>query len=222
MSVNLDNFLLNCIAKDRIRWSSDKEEIVTIGVLSFFVNFFGVFPYVKGIVWGNIRPERMTWFIWSVITGLSLLGYRELGAEDSLWFVFGDFFVTFLVFVLSLFRGSGGWTKFDLACFAVALIGLSAWRISENPVQVFTGTITADIMGLLPTLRKALQNPMSEGASTFIFSSIAAAMGFVAVGMWSWPLMFYPIYLFLANGITAQTILVGQYQTRRKDRVGRS
>jgi hypothetical protein len=192
---------------------------MSIGEAAFFVNVAGVFPYLKGTLWGPVRPERTTWLIWSVILGLSLLGYRELGAEDSIWFALADFLVCFTVFVISLFRGTGGWSRFDLICLGVALLGVVAWQASDRTILVFAGTLTADVMGLLPTLKKSLQDPTSERASVYVCSSLASAMGFIAVGVWDWSLMFYPLYLFLVNGIVAQTVLVGQYQLRKAKRV---
>ncbi len=59
------------------------------------------------------------------------------------------------------------------------------------------------------------RDPASEGASTFSFSSVAAMCGVLAVGEWNITLPFYPVYLFLANLVTAIVISVGQYQVYR-------
>jgi hypothetical protein len=116
---------------------------------------------------------------------------------------------------LSIIRGSGGWDKLDAACLIIAIMGLILWQLSHQPLLVLLGVLVADMMGAIPTVKKALNQPESESSSTFLFSTVASAMGFVAVGEWNWLLLFYPLYLFLANGITAQVIVISQYQARR-------
>jgi hypothetical protein len=189
--------------------------MITIGELSIGVSMAGLVPYVKQIIWGNVRPERATWFIWTIIMLMSLLGFDAAGGGDGWWFILGDFLVTFVIFIFSLFRGVGGWSKLDIICLIVATFGLILWQVSNQPLLVLIGVIVADVMGVIPTLKKALEQPESESASTFLFTTVAAAMGFVAVGNWNWTLLSYPLYLFLANGIVAQVILVSQYQMRR-------
>lgn len=189
--------------------------MITVGELSIIVSAMGLVPYTKQIIWGHVRPQRTTWFIWSVILAMSLLGYHAAGGGDAFWFLVGDFLVTLLVFGLSLFKGVGGWERLDIVCIIIASLGLVLWQLSSQPLLVLMGVLTADLMGAVPTIKKALDYPQSESASTFLFSTVASAMGFVAVGEWNWMLLFYPLYLFLANGITAQVILVSQYQSRK-------
>ena len=189
---------------------------MTIGELSLGVSLLGLVVYARQIIWGNVRPQRTTWFIWSVILAISLAGFEAAGGGDAFWFLLGDFIVTLLVFCLSIFRGVGGWDKLDIICLIIAALGLILWQLSSLPLLVLGGVLLADMMGAIPTVKKALDHPESESASTFLFSTVAAAMGFVAVNEWNWMLLFYPLYLFLANGITAQVILVSQYQVQRQ------
>ncbi len=189
--------------------------MITIGELSIIVSAIGLVPYARQIIWGKVRPQRTTWFIWSVILAMSLLGYHAAGGGDAFWFLVGDFLVTLVVFGLSLFKGVGGWGRLDMVCLIIASLGLILWQLSSQPLLVLMGVLVADLMGAIPTIKKALELPQSESASTFLFSTAASAMGFVAVGEWNLMLLFYPLYLFLANGITAQVILVSQYQSRR-------
>jgi hypothetical protein len=188
---------------------------MSLGEISFVVACAGIVPYAWQIMRGKVRPERASWLVWTVILGLGLFGYRRLGAGDAAWFLWGDFTITGIVFLLSLWRGVGGWTKLDKVCLAIAFLGVVLWQLSSSLLFILIGTIIADLMGVIPTLKKALRDPASENAATFVASAVAAAMGFVAVGVWNWQLLFLPMYLFLANAVVAQTILVGQYHLRQ-------
>lgn len=188
---------------------------MTIGEVSLVISIAGVIPYIIQILRGHVRPERMTWFVWSVILALAVWSYHASGATDSVWFLVGDLLVTVFVFILAIWKGVGGWTRKDMWYLLIAASGLLLWQVVSNPVLALCGVLLADIMALLPTLTKALKDPFSESATTFGFSSVASLLGVVAVAEWNLMLLFYPFYLFLANFVTAMVIVVGQYQVAR-------
>ncbi len=188
---------------------------MTIGEFSMLLGIVGALPYIAQIIWGRVRPERATWLVWSVLLILAVWSYRAVGANDSLWFLVGDLAVTVVIFGLSLWRGQGGWTRQDLLCMGVAGISLLLWAYSGIPLFAVWGVLLADIAALIPTLIKSLNDPLSESATTYGFSSAAALCGFIAVGQWNFNLLFYPAYLFLANFAVALTVWVGHYQRSR-------
>jgi hypothetical protein len=188
---------------------------VTLGEFSIVVSIVGSLPYVWQVVHGRVRPERITWLIWTIIMTLALLGYQAAGAGDSIWFIVGDLIVTTTIFLLSLWHGAGGYGRLDMACLGIAIFGLIIWQTSSLPVFVIFGVLLADVMALIPTVVKTLRDPLSESASTFLAGTIAALMGVVAVGEWNLMLLFYPFYLFLANFVLAMVILVGQHEVKR-------
>jgi hypothetical protein len=193
---------------------------MSLGEVSMMIAMAGGVPYISQIVRGQVRPARATWLIWTVIMVIAIWGYDGSGAGDSLWFLWGDCIVTAVIFILSLWRGQGGWSGLDVTCLGVATISLGLWGISDIALFALWGVLLADIVALVPTLVKALHDPLSEGASTYACSSLAALLGLLAVGEWSLTLLFYPAYLFLANLVTAVTVWVGQYQLRRLARPG--
>jgi hypothetical protein len=188
---------------------------MTLGEISMVIGMIGALPYIYQIIRGQVRPERTTWFVWSVILTIAAWSYRSSGATDSLWFLVGDLIVTLIIFGLSLWRGSGGWTKLDVSCLGVAIFGLAVWMVADVSAVALAGVLLADAVALLPTLIKALRDPYSESASTYAFSSVAALCGFAAVGEWNGLLLLYPAYLFLANFTTAMVIVTGKYYVSR-------
>lgn len=188
---------------------------MTIGEFSMLLGMVGALPYIAQIIWGRVRPERATWFVWSVILALAVWSYRESGANDSIWFLVGDLVVTVAIFGLSLWRGRGGWTQPDIICMVIAATSLLLWGFSGLPLFALWGVLIADIAALIPTLVKSLHDPNSESTTTYICSSIAALCGFIAVGQWNFSLLFYPAYLFLANFVVAMVVWVGKYQLSR-------
>jgi hypothetical protein len=188
---------------------------MTLGELGMLLVIVGSMPYMFQIVHGNVRPSRSSWFIWTFILGLALLGYRSSGADDSIWFLVGDFIATFVTFLLSLWRGVGGWTRIDISCLVLAGLSLLLWQVSGIPLFALWGALIADAIAIMPTIIKSLQDPHSEAASAYVFSGLAAFCGFLAVAQWNLTLLFYPAYLFLANLSVALVVAVGKYQVSR-------
>ena len=184
---------------------------MTLGLVSFVLSLCGAVPYVYQIVRGTVRPERATWFAWSVILALAIASSKSSGAHDSLWFLVGDLVVTSTIFILSLWRGQGGFTRLDACCLGIAALGLVVWQWSGSPVFGLLGAAAADVAALVPTLVKSLRDPLSEGVSPYLCSSLAALLGFVAVGQWNGMLLFYPAYIFIASFTTAVVVWVGKY-----------
>lgn len=192
---------------------------MTLGEFSILISIAGAVPYCVQIVRGRVRPERTTWFIWTLILALAVWGYHASGANDSVWFLVGDLLVTATIFGLSLWRGQGGWNRLDISCLAIAGFSLLLWQLSSIPLLAVWGTMIADAVAVVPTIVKSLHDPQSESASVYAFSSVAAVCGFLAVGEWNLALLAYPVYLFLANFSTALVVLVGQYQLRHSQLV---
>jgi hypothetical protein len=187
---------------------------MTLSTISFVISILGVLPYIWNIYHGSVRPERTTWFVWSMILAIACCSYQRAGAQASLWFLMGDFVATTLIFLMSLLRGSGGGSLLDIVCLGIAICGLVVWQISQTPILSVTGALLADMTALVPTILKTLRSPMTEHASTYLASSVAALCGVLAVNQWDLLLIFYPFYLFLANFTTGIVILVSQYQVK--------
>lgn len=188
---------------------------MTIGELGMLLVIVGAIPYMWHICRGNVRPERVSWFVWTVVLLLAVWGYRSSGATDSIWFLVGDLLVTGLTFLLSLWRGRGGWTKLDVACLTIALCSLALWQFSGVELFILWGAMMADMAAAVPTIVKSLQDPRSENVTAYMCASAGALCGFMAVGKWSLGLLLYPAYLFLVNLVIGLVVWVGQYQLRR-------
>lgn len=194
---------------------SFKKGVLMLGRISLIVTVLGAIPYIVSIFRTDVRPERTTWGIWTVVLVLAVISYRAAGAGDSIWFLVGDLFITGVIFVISLFRGVGGWSKVDIASITVALMGLVIWQTSHSPVWQMIGTLTADMVAIVPTLKKSLEDPMNDSPVIFATGSIAALLGVFSVGEWNIILLFYPAHLYTANFLTAVVIGTGRYYAKR-------
>lgn len=173
--------------------------MISLGQLSAIIACVAVVPYVYEIYRKGVRPERASWFIWTILLTISFFAQRAAGAQDSLWLTFGDAVGTAAIFVISLFKGTGGFTRFDIKCMAIAAVGVTVWVLSGNAVVAILGSLLADTMGSVPTIRKAYKDPASEGWTTFLLIAIASTLAVFAAGTWELSIVIVPLYLVAAN-----------------------
>jgi len=159
----------------------------------------GAPPYLIDILKGKTKPERATWFIWSVLGVIAFFSQVSLGAHWSLLFAGFDAFGSILVFGLSLKYGVGGWTRLDKIALGIAGLGVFVSFVSHQPAVALIGVVLADLSGAVLTIRKTYLAPDSETTITWLFVGSSALFGALSVGKWSFGLLLYPVYLTIGN-----------------------
>lgn len=156
-------------------------------------------PYLIDIFKGKTKPERTTWFIWSVLGTIAFISQISLHGGWSLVFIGIDGLGNIAVFLLSIKYGVGGWTRLDKIALAIALVGVVVSVLARQPVLAIMGVIVADAAGTILTIRKAFLQPSTETSITWFAIGTASLLSAVSVGAWRWSVLIYPLYLSLAN-----------------------
>lgn len=176
-----------------------------------------VVPYIKDIFALKTKPERASWFIWTVLGVIAFASQFAKGATESLWLTGGQTAAVLIVFLLALKYGVGGLNKRDVKALIAAGFGLILWYFTKEAAYALIIVILIDSIGTLLTTVKAYQDPESETLITFIISGISAVFGSFAVGSFSLILLAYPLYLVVGNIFIVSAILLG-----RKKRLNRT
>jgi hypothetical protein len=159
----------------------------------------GAPPYLKDILNGKTKPERATWFIWSILGVVAFLAQLKLHGKWSLIYLGADAIGNILVFCLSLKFGTAGWSLTDKIALAIAAIGIIVCLVYRQPLVALAGVIMADISGSTLTIIKTYKHPESETSITWIFLGTASLLGALSVGRLDWELLLYPVYLTVAT-----------------------
>ena len=107
--------------------------------------------------------------------------------------------VCFLFFVAGLIRGEKNITRSDWISLIGALIALALWLIFNATFVSILLVVTADALGLIPTIRKSMIHPYQETLITYLFSAIKAILSLFALTTVSFETAFYLFYLLIAN-----------------------
>lgn len=156
-------------------------------------------PYIIDMIKGKTKPERMTWFIFSVLGIIAFVSQTDLGASWSLLFSGVETAVSLLTFGLSLKFGVGGHTKLDIFALTIAMVGVLVALVAHQPLISLLGVILADLMGTMLTVRKVYQRPGTETVISWLLAGIDSALGAMAVGRVDFKLILYPAYLSIAS-----------------------
>ncbi len=159
----------------------------------------GAPPYLVDILKGKTKPERATWFIWSVLGMIALISQINLHGHWSIVFVGLDAFGSLMVFSLSLKYGVGGWTRLDKLALVIATAGIIFSFLAHAPIIALLGVVLADLSGAVLTVRKTFLAPETETTITWLFVGTASLFGVLSVGKLDYGLLIYPLYLALAN-----------------------
>jgi len=171
-----------------------------------------ILPYIRDIFRLETKPERGSWFIWTVLGFIAFFSQLAKGATDSLWLTAGQTASVFIIFVLSLKFGYGGLGKRDVRALIGAGVGLILWYLTREASFALVFVILVDSIGTFLTLMKSYKDPGSETLSTWVMSGTSGIFGMLAVGSFNLILLAYPFYIVLANYVIVGAILLGKRQ----------
>ena len=61
---------------------------IILGVFASILNILGYIPYIRDIVRGVVKPQRITWGIWTILTTVAAVNQvLNDGGYSSLFFV---------------------------------------------------------------------------------------------------------------------------------------
>jgi hypothetical protein len=120
--------------------------------LSNILVFVAYIFYIVGIVQGKAKPHRTTRFVLLIITSLATASLFAQHNSIALYLAGISASMSLIIFILTIRYGMGGWSKMDILCFIVALIGIVSWKITNNASVALFSAIVADFTGCIPTL----------------------------------------------------------------------
>lgn len=175
-------------------------DLTTVFVtISAILVFAAMPPYIIDVIKGKTRPERMTWFILTLLGVIAFVSQIEAGASWSLVFSGLDTLGSLTVLGLSFWHGVGGATKLDFLALGVAGIGVAVSFIAKEPLAALIGVIVADFSGMILTILKVWKDPKSETTISWLLFATAGVFGLLTIKEWTLGVVLYPLYLVLAN-----------------------
>lgn len=170
-----------------------------LGVIAGVLTIFCFTPYITTIFQGKTRPNRATWWIWATNGAILCSSSYASGASNTLWILISSVTAQFVIALIALKYGEGGWTRFDRTCLIGAISSLMLWKLFSSPILAILCTVIVDFFGALPTIRKSYLEPAKEDLLTWSLYTLASLLNLFAVEKFSFAIFFPAIYVFVIN-----------------------
>ena len=188
-----------------------------LGVIAQFTLAISILPYIISIFRGTVKPNRVSWFIWSII-GFAFWLITPPTADEVTRMLTVIFMVNpTIVFILTLFKGENlkpdNLERFSLI---IGLSSIMAWYLlKENsgilPISI---AILADFCALIPTLRFVLKSPEEETPLAWILFFLGSLIAVIAIEDINMESLLLPVYFTIASFLVMFPLL--QYRIKMK------
>lgn len=176
---------------------------IALGLLGCVVAIAAFVPYIRDTVRGTTRPNRATWWIYTVVGCLGTASAYQAGARWTLLVAATYAVLSLVVALLAIRRGEGGWSRLDQGCIATAALSLVLWQITGNPLLAVVLNSLADIAGSVPTMIKAWRQPSSENRLSWTLFLVANSFALAATVEWTFGEALYPGVLWACSLVIA-------------------
>lgn len=184
-----------------------------LGILALLLNFIGYIPYIRDIFRKKVKPHKITWGIWLILTTIAAINQvLNQGGYSSLFFISTTFLVA-ITFILSLKYGMGGASKIDRICLILAIILFIYWiTLKETHLSTIFAVII-DGIGAIPTAIKTYHHPETETYPQWVLAGIAGLLTMLSVPRIDWILIIYPLYVLFMN---AAIVIIKYFKEKKK------
>ena len=168
-------------------------------IIGAVIASLGGLYYFYETLTGKAKPNRVTWLLWGLFPMITFVAQRAQGVEGVSWLTFAAGFTPFLIVSASFINRKAYWKTEprDYVLMAVAVVGILAWLITDEPNLAILLTLLADLVAGIPTLIKAYKHPHTESWVAYAISTLGFGIGVLAIQTFDFQNSAFVIYLFV-------------------------
>lgn len=165
------------------------------------IQMVGIISYGRDVIKGTVKPNRVTWLLWSIAPIIGTVAAMSTGVKWSVLPVFMAGFGPLIIFIISFVNKKSYWqlTKFDYFCGASSILALALWLITKQAELAITFAIISDLFAAIPTIIKSWQEPETETVAPYLAGLFGIMSSFWIVKLWTFSELAFPIYLIVLN-----------------------
>ncbi|MDO8573707.1 MAG: hypothetical protein Q7R77_03065 [Candidatus Daviesbacteria bacterium] len=165
--------------------------------LAVALNLFGGSTYLIDTIKGKVRPNKVTWFLWTLAPFIAFAAQVKQGVGLVSLMTMTAWVVAFFIFFASFLNKKADWkiTTFDLTCGLLSLIGLALWGITQVGNLAILFSILADGLAAIPIIVKSYRAPETENSKTFLFGAISALITLFTIKQWDFAHYAFSMYI---------------------------
>ncbi len=181
-------------------------------IFGAIINLLGNWQYLKDTLWGNTKPNRVTYVLWSVAPMIGTVAALSEGVTWAVLPVFMAGFGPFLILLASFVNKNAYWKLefFDYLCGFFSVLALILWWTTKEASVAILFAVISDTFALIPTLKKCWLYPETETGISYASSLFNSLTSFLAIKMWNFSSVAFPVYLVISNAL----LVLGGYGKR--------
>lgn len=161
----------------------------------------GTVAYLVSTVKGRVRPNRVSFLLWSVVPMIAFFAQIKQGVGLVALMTFSTGFLPFTVFIASFFNKKSEWklTMFDLICGVLSVAGLVLWMVTKVGNIAILFCIVADGLAAVPTVMKAYRYPDTEIAWPWIATVAGVVLTLLTISTYTFANSGFILYILFMN-----------------------
>lgn len=188
-----------------------------LGAIAQFILAISIVPYIISIFRGTVKPNRISWFIWSII-GFAFWLITPPTADEVTKMLTVIFMINpTIIFILTLFKGENtkpdNLEKFSLIIGTSAIAVWYLFRDDSGALPIIIA-ILADFCALIPTLRFVFSTPDEETPLAWIFFFLGSLIAVFAIENHSLESILLPVYMTIGSFFVVFPLV--QYRIKMK------
>jgi hypothetical protein len=176
------------------------QNFIIIGTL---ISTFGSFAYLIDTVKGKVRPNRVSFLLWSIAPFIAFAAQMDQGIGLESLMTFSTGFLPFTVFIATFVNKKSEWkvTTFDMVCGVLSILGLILWMITSEGNVAIAFSIIADAFAAVPTLVKSYKYPDTEIAWPWLATSFGVVLTLLTLQGLTFANSGFILYILLVNTV---------------------
>ncbi len=163
----------------------------------------GSAAYLVETVRGRVKPNRVTFLLWSIIPLIAFFAQINQGVGLEALMTFSTGFLPLTVFIASFANRRSVWkvTRFDLVCGVLSLAGLLLWMVTKVGNVAIFFSIVADGLAAVPTIVKAYRFPDTEISWPWLATIFGIILTLLAIPAFTFANCGFIVYIMVMNSI---------------------
>lgn len=177
-------------------------------ILGAAINLAGSSVYILKTLQGQTRPNRVTFFMWTLAPMLAFASEIKEGVGLAALMTFIAGFIPLLIFAASFVNKKAAWrlTRFDLACGALSVLGLCLLLVTGKGNLGILFAIIADGLAATPTIRKSYSHPETESWIGYTAGAVNGFIALLTIKHWTFANYGFPLYIVIVCGIISYLV----------------
>ena len=179
-----------------------------LSAIAIAITFIAFIPYITSILQNKTQPHAFSWIIWASVTFIVFLAQLADGGGAGAWPIGISGVITLFVAVLAYIKKSDHMIeKKDWLFFIMALTAIPFWYVTSNPLWAVLILTSVDLLGFVPTFRKAYRYPYEEQLTFYVLIASRNLIAIVALEHYSLTTILFPAATALSCIIFIQLVM---------------